>query len=247
MWKSRESRSQGNPAVNRSGGGLSEPRVSQRSARSTDKPGPVRINRAQLLIGGAVAFVLAGTTAFVFLREAVPSAPPAPESKVAPPRTAEIPPPLPAASAPTAPTPIASAPAPQQAVTPPAQAQPIAPTKIERADASTPAALAVKPAVQTNSAPSASRIPQSSKAAFTLQLGSFLVPENATGLIDRMTKRGDQAREKVETDESGKEWHKVRSGIYTTASEAQTAAEALKRAANIDALVVETVVGEPLQ
>jgi cell division septation protein DedD len=110
--------------------------------------------------------------------------------------------------------------------------RPAAPTKHHKTASAPHPAEAAKEAA-------ASPAPAAGSTVYTLQLDSFLVPENAAGLIERMTKRGDKAYDKVEP-EDGKAWHKVRSGAYATLAEAEAAAKDLKQSEGIDALVVET-------
>lgn len=214
------------PTDGRGNGGAPPPEAGGSRASET-----TRSNRAQLIVGGAVALVLVGTTAFVLLRETAPTPPEAPQAVTIQPAPTVPPAVLPI----PAPTIVAPPVAPPPAVTPqpappPASAPPV--TEPKQAEA-VPASKRHKAAVVEQAA---------GKAAFTLQLDSFLIPSNATALIARINEHGGSAYDKVEPDPDGKAWHKVRSGSYDSEAEAEAAAEDLKRTEGIDALVVQTTV-----
>ncbi|HLG88556.1 MAG TPA: SPOR domain-containing protein [Alphaproteobacteria bacterium] len=196
-----------------------------------------RGNRAQLIVGGAVALVLIGTTAFVLLRE--PSSGP-PETPPA------------AQPAPAAPPPAVSPPAPPPAaaVAPPVASPPPTPAPAavpEPAAPPAPPSTAAIPEPQPEAKPVA-KAPTTARPAehratgtvYALQLGSFLVPANASALVARLNAHGGSAYEKAEPDANGKTWHIVRSGAFDTKAEAEAAAEDLKRTEGISAFLVRT-------
>jgi cell division protein FtsN len=191
-----------------------------------------RGNRAQLIVGGAVALVLIGTTAFVLLRESgsnPPEAPPAAQpAPAAPPAIILPPPPPPVAAAP----PVAPPPAAPEPAAPPAPAPPSASTIPEPEPKAKPVAKAAKTARPAEHA--------AAGTIYALQLGSFLVPANASALVARLNAHGGSAYEKAEPDANGKTWHIVRSGAFDTKAEAEAAAEDLKRTEGINAFLVRT-------
>lgn len=218
------------PAEGRGSGGASSDAEAKRG------------NRAQLIGAAAVALVLIGTTAFVLLREAAP-----PPSE--PPAAAQPAPQAPPALPPSQPAPSVPAPAPAVAATPPvapppapAEAQPATPPPVVAPPATEPTEAEAKPASKRHAKAreQAEAKQPAASGVYTLQLDSFLVPENATALIARMNAHGGSAYDKPEPDGNGKTWHKVRVGAYDSEAEAEAAAEDLKHNEGINALIVRT-------
>ena len=164
-----------------------------------------RGNRAQLIVGGAVALVLIGTTAFVLLREpsstppeSAPAAQPAPPPAAAPPASVAVAPPAPPKPAPVIPPPAAT----------PEPAPPSAPPSVA-APSVEPQAPLEKPVAKSAKTKQATA-PAGNGRFYTLQLDSFLVPANAKALVARLNAHGGSAYEQVRTDADGK---KIDGGI----------------------------------
>lgn len=197
---------------------------------SSDGAEAKRGNRAQLIGAAAVALVLVGTTAFVLLRESAPPPSEAPAAAQPAPQVPPLPPP-------SIPAPVAATP-PVAPPPTPAETQP-APPAAAATPAPEPTEAEAKPASKHHKA-AKTEPPASNGGAYTLQLDSFLVPENATALIARVNAHGGSAYEKAEPDGDGKTWHKVRVGAYDSEAEAEAAAEDLRKTDGIDALIVRT-------
>ena len=239
---------------------LAEPAEGRGSGPDADgeKTEAAKGNRAQLAVGAAVALVLIGTTAFVLLRQTGET--PGPQVAAAPPlaapppvrETISVPAPPPIAPPQAAPVPLPPPPPPPAAAparvpaAPPAEAV-AAPPKPKKATAGHRDRPATAKSEETAASPPAASeppapapVPAGDGGGYTLQLGSFLVPENATGLMARLEKHGGKATDKQEPDTTGKTWHKVRYGAYATRADAEAAAQDLKQSEDVDALVVET-------
>ena len=195
-----------------------------------------RGNRAQLIVGGAVALVLIGTTAFVLLRETgAPSPEPSPPA-AQPSTTPVAPPPAPP---PVAATP-ASPPAPPPVASPPAATPEPAAPPVEPPPPPPRASTVIEPQLPSTSSEAKPSKPAHGATIYTLQLGSFLVPGNASALVGRLNAHGGSAYEKAEADANGKTWHFVRFGAFDTKAEAEAAADDLKRTEGISAVLVRT-------
>jgi cell division septation protein DedD len=74
--------------------------------------------------------------------------------------------------------------------------------------------------------------------AYALQFGAFTQEALARGLVRKLQANGIKAQMRPEKGKNGKVWHKVRSGGYATAQEAQQAARKLEHLGGAKPLVV---------
>ena len=75
-------------------------------------------------------------------------------------------------------------------------------------------------------------------ARYTVQIGSFHVPENAEALVRRLQERGLQAYAVDWNDSARRTWRVVRVGAYRGPEDAQRAADELKDALGLTPIVV---------
>lgn len=91
------------------------------------------------------------------------------------------------------------------------------------------------PAAASSGAPEAAA--ESSRMTHSVQVGAYLVPENARQQAGILSARGYPARVLPMTDAKGKTWHLVRIGDYPSAGAAQVQADEFSRRENAPSTV----------
>jgi cell division septation protein DedD len=86
--------------------------------------------------------------------------------------------------------------------------------------------------------PPAGYVPQAD-GAFTpsVQVGAFLLPDNAARLAERLAAKGHEARVFEAVDSGGRRWHTVRVGDHLSYAAARAQSEAFTQAEGIQSIV----------
>lgn len=104
-------------------------------------------------------------------------------------------------------------------------------------EASTVPSKVSSPPVRAPQQPPGSVPAESPSPTHSVQVGAFLLSENAARLVERLAAKGYEARVFEAVDSTGRRWYTVRIGDYSSPAGARSQAEAFTRAEGMQSIV----------